>query len=159
MNIHMTMHQPKIKNKESFSLNVQPNAFTKKFECDKCGKVLTDLDQLKEHKLTNRKIFPATPKPLTKKPDIVEKCDTCIVNFTKENNTERASEVVTQHMSECKETYQCEKCVKQSKSQSGLFEHIEINHGQTHSPEPKKVKSRYRSYNLGEDGITFSFRQ
>ena len=83
--IHMNVHKPrKINAKKKFSLNVLPNDPMKKCECQQCGKVFKSETDLKDHELNQHKVFPRTPKPQTRKDDVVEKCNVCNKTFTKE---------------------------------------------------------------------------
>ena len=49
--------------------------------------VFKDLSTLNEHCSTHHKVYPATPKPSVVMQDVIEKCNTCNLNFTKEKNT------------------------------------------------------------------------
>ena len=47
---------------------------------------------------------------------------------------------MNEHKNQCRQSYQCDQCLKKSKSMSQLFEHIGSKHEKSNSPEPKKTK-------------------
>ena len=130
------MHETNVKNENgSFSLNVIPSQNYKEFECQLCGKVMLNLNELEEHSSKNHRVYPATPK-FPNKPDIDETCGNCNVNFTKMDYTARAAEVLKEHKAMCIREIQCDLCNFRVNKNSEIVKHMESMHGQSFSPEP-----------------------
>ena len=88
----------------------------------------------------NHKVCLNSPKPSAKDEDVVENCDNCNLTFTKENNTDRATEVVKNHKIECIQQYQCDQCSLKSNTKKEINEHMEDKHAHADSPEYKRKK-------------------
>ena len=111
----------------------------KKCECQQCGKVFKSETDLKDHELNQHKVFPRTPKPQTRKDDVVEKCNDCNKTFTKEKNTERASQIVDEHKAVCGDKYRCDQFFSKATTKTGFNEHMKL-HEESASPDPKRTK-------------------
>ena len=121
--IHMNIHKPKKRNVEHrFKLNVLPNQPTKQYECTQCGKVMSSMQDLKEHEIAHHKIFPATPKPLEKKSVVILKNE--------------AGDVQNDQSSQnCK----CDKCGLIVTTKKNLSDHMK-DHIESNSPSHKRTK-------------------
>ena len=101
---------------------------------------MTSHKDLVNHGAQHHRVFPRTPKPTNVKLDVDETCDNCDINFTKTNDTPRASEIMKEHKINCKQTYQCDQCDTKKKTKSEMKLHTESNHMESESPEFKRSK-------------------
>ena len=122
------------------SLSFKTHKIRHEIECQQCDFTNNSKLVVEEHIQMNHKVCLANTKPPVKKADVVENCGNCNLTFTKENNTDRATEVVKKHQTECIEQYQCAQCSSRSNSKNAMVDHMESEHALADSPEYKRIK-------------------